>query len=63
MPRPTSGRMAAQTRLPMFTLQSITTFWRQDPALAEMTGGAFGENLTTEGLLEDGLYRRPLPHW
>jgi MOSC domain-containing protein YiiM len=29
------------------------TFWRQDPALAEMTGGAFGENLTTEGLLED----------
>jgi len=28
-------------------------FWRQDPALKEMTGGAFGENLTTEGLLED----------
>jgi MOSC domain-containing protein YiiM len=28
-------------------------FWRSDPALVQMTGGAFGENLTTEGLLED----------
>jgi MOSC domain-containing protein YiiM len=28
-------------------------FWRADPALVEMSGGAFGENLTTEGLLED----------
>ncbi len=26
--------------------------WRKNPALAAMTGGAFGENFTTEGLLE-----------
>jgi MOSC domain-containing protein YiiM len=30
-------------------------FWRSDPALAEMSGGAFGENLTTQGLLEDSV--------
>ncbi len=30
-------------------------FWRSTPGLEAMTGGAFGENFTTSGLLETGV--------
>ena len=31
-------------------------FWRKDLPQADLSWGAFGENLTTEGLMEDELY-------
>jgi MOSC domain-containing protein YiiM len=31
-------------------------FWRQTPGLARMSSGAFGENFTTSGLLEDTVF-------
>lgn len=31
-------------------------FWRKELPQADLSWGAFGENLTTEGLLEDALY-------
>jgi MOSC domain-containing protein YiiM len=31
-------------------------FWRKELPQADVSWGAFGENLTTEGLMEDALY-------
>ena len=48
--------MAGLIKRCMAIRRSIMRYWRRELPQAELGWGAFGENLTTEGLNEDELY-------
>jgi hypothetical protein len=48
----------------MFIHRNITNFWRNELPEADLPFGVFGENLTTEGLLEENVnVGDPIRNW